>query len=74
MFVNATLENKDAKLSLISFEGQISGYIIWLVENEVEEDEDTGKKTITTILAIDEIVIVRENQKNEFAEEMIKEK
>jgi hypothetical protein len=72
MFIEATLGNKDAKLSLISFEEQICGYIIWLIEKEVEEDEDSGKKTTTTILAIDEVVTRVCNQKQDTAEEVIK--
>ena len=72
MFVNATLENKESRLSLISSGDQICGYIIWLIEDEVEEDEDTGKKTTTTILAIDEIVTRVCDQKQEIAEEIIK--
>ena len=72
MFVNATLENKDARLSLVSVGEQICGYIIWLIEKEVEEDEDSGKKTTTTILAIDEIVTRVCDQTQEIAEEIIK--
>ncbi|MHA1199169.1 MAG: hypothetical protein ACTSQF_07450 [Candidatus Heimdallarchaeaceae archaeon] len=72
MFIDATLDNKDAKISLILLEEQICGYIIWLLEKEVEADEDTGKKTTTTILAIDEIVIRTSDHKKEMAEEIIK--
>ena len=72
LFVEATLESKSAKINLISFEEQICGYIIWLIEKEVEVDEDSGKKTTTTILAIDEIVIRATDQKKETAEEIIK--
>lgn len=73
MFVDATLENKESKLSLINYKNHICGYIIWLIEKEVEEDEDTGKKTTTVILSIDEIVIRNEDQNNEIAEGIIKE-
>ena len=72
MFVDATLENKDSKIGLISYESHICGYIIWLIEKEEEEDEETGKKTSTTILSIDEIVIRSENQNGELAEGIIK--
>ncbi len=73
MFVEATLENKESKLSLINYGNHICGYIIWLIEKEVEEDEDTGKKTTTVILSIDEIVIRSEDQNNQIAEGIINE-
>jgi len=72
IFIDATLDNKDAKLSLISSNNNICGYIIWLIEKEVEEDEDSGKKTITSILAIDEIVVRVCDQVQNMAEEIIK--
>ena len=71
MFVEATLDNKEAKLSLISLGGKISGYIIWLVEKEVEEEEEGSKKITTVILAIDEIVVLASEQKEENAKEII---
>ena len=75
MFVEATLEDKNAKISLIKTEDKHIGYFIWLKEKEIEEEdeEEGGKKTEINIFAIDEIVIIPEEQSEEKAKKVVQE-
>ena len=73
MFVEATLEDKNARISLIKAEEEDIGYLIWLKEKEIEEadEEEGGKKTETNIFAIDEIVLLPSEQNEERAKEVV---
>jgi len=72
MFVDATLEDKNAKISLIKSGEKFTGYLIWLKEREVEEEEEaSGKKTEINIFAIDEIVLLPEERTEERAKELV---
>ena len=71
MFVEATLENKDAHLNLIILDDIVSGYIIWFIEKEVEEEEELEEIITTIILTIDEIVVLPEKQNVENAKKII---
>ncbi|MCG3255737.1 MAG: hypothetical protein KAU62_06610 [Candidatus Heimdallarchaeota archaeon] len=73
MFVDSTLEDKNSKISLIKSGEKFTGYLIWLKEREVEEEDEeeaSGKKTVTNIFAIDEIVLLPEEQTEERAKEL----
>jgi hypothetical protein len=73
MFVEATLEDKNARISLIKAGEDNIGYLIWLKEKEVEEEdeEEGGKKTEINIFAIDEIVLLPTEQNEERAKEVV---
>ncbi len=73
MFVEATLEDKKARISLIKTGEEDIGYLIWLKEKEVEEadEEEGGKRTEINIFAIDEIVLLPSEQNEERAKEVV---
>ena len=76
MFVDSTLENKNAKISLIKSGEKFTGYFIWLKEREIEEEDEeeaSGKKTEINIYAIDEIVLLPEEQTEERAKELVQD-
>lgn len=75
MFVDSTLEDKNAKISLIKSGEKFTGYLIWLKEREVEEEDDeaNGKKTVINIYSIDEIVLLPEEQTEERAKELVQD-
>ncbi len=76
MFVDSTLEDKNAKISLIKSGEKFTGYLIWLKEKEVEEEDEeevSGKKTEINIFAIDEIVLLPEEQTEERAKELVQD-
>ncbi len=76
MFVDSTLEDKNAKISLIKSGEKITGYLIWLKEREIEEEDEeetSGKKTEINIYAIDEIVILPEEQTEERAKDLVQD-
>ncbi len=76
MFVDSTLEDKNARISLIKSGEKFTGYLIWLKEREVEEEDEeeaSGKKTEINIYAIDEIVLLPEEQTEEQAKELVQD-
>ncbi len=65
--IDSTSATKKASISLFMEKEEIIGYLIWMLEIEVEEESKEKVKT----LVIDEIVILPDFQKLETAKELI---
>ena len=65
--IDSTIASKKASISLIEEDKKSSGYLIWLIETEVEEETKEKIKT----LVIDEIVLLPEFQNVEIAKTLV---
>ena len=65
--IESTLTSKNATLSIINQNNTNLGYVVWLIETEI--DDETSEKTMTLI--IDEIVVLPDFHNAETALELI---